>query len=299
MTENVEPDPNDTVELDFPWTEAPVLDEEPSPVASRWAKPGNSGDGAEAKTMPPFLDQEIADEDVNAPPVWFGKRWREITGRSEKREAWIHLRGWVMWLKTEYKIVDLELPNCWFLHTDVTAELYAAQCAEYKAWEEGAPGLTPFTTWHPHLVALRGRLKGQSTAKCVREKRHNEEEGSNGLAPFALVHDEEQWQKHINTYVEEQLIPIHRGVTGYRLAVTDSDGVTSYSDDVSVSDALADSKVQLSTIKPVHAGERGERTLNVSVTGEELATSWWETQLPGSDIWVVMPTTKVRLNDTP
>ncbi|ALV47876.1 hypothetical protein MB46_19590 (plasmid) [Arthrobacter alpinus] len=281
-------DPADNAETDFPW-DASITGADDDGEGVRNTP---EVEGSESQ-LPPYIDQDVEAADDDAPPVWFGRRWREITDTTEKQEAWKHLRQWVDWLKAEYKIVDGEIPNCWYLHTDITAELYAGQCAEYKVWEEGAPGLSPLTTWHPHLVAMRGRIKGLADI-CNRNKKHTPDEASNGKEPFTLTHDEDQWHHHINSLVEVQLVPVPQGTTGFRFAVeTEADG-TLFSEPVAVSGLPRESTSEISPIQKIQTGQAGEVELRVAVMGEIPKTTWWESQLPGSDTWSEMATTKIR-----
>ena len=64
---------------------------------------------------------------------------------------------------------------------EVTAELYAAMCMEYKVWEEQAPGLGPMMMWHPPVEMLTARLcRMVDDAGCEKIGRHKglEAEGS-------------------------------------------------------------------------------------------------------------------------
>lgn len=241
---------DDTAGTDFPWDASVTAAEDEVDGELNLAVAEDSG-----SELPPYLDGDVEAADDDAPPVWFGRRWREITDPTEKQEAWNHLRQWVQWLKTEYKIVDGEIPNCWYLHTDITAELYAGQCAEYKVWEEGAPGLSALTTWHPHLVAMRGRIKGLADT-CNRSKTHTVDEASNGKEPFTLTHDEEQWHQHLNSLVEAQIVPVTQGTMGFRFAVETEDERTLFSEPVSVSGLPRASTAEISAIKKVSTGGR-------------------------------------------
>lgn len=118
----------------------------------------------------PFKDPRLAAaEAAGGPPPWLGTRWRQIPPH-QQRDAWIGLRRWVDWLINEFRLPTQVIPACWYLHPDMTQELYAAMSMEYKAWEEAAPSLTPMMMWHPNLHAMIGRLREMvsNTSKCAK-----------------------------------------------------------------------------------------------------------------------------------
>lgn len=129
----------------------------PSPTGARpstpWSKPtaGTAGPN-------PFRDSRVAQAEAEGgPPAWLGTRWREIAPE-DQQQAWVYLRRWVDWLVNEYRLYESVVPRCWFRHTQLVEELYAAMCMEHKAWEEGAASLTPMMMWHPNLEAMKQRL---------------------------------------------------------------------------------------------------------------------------------------------
>lgn len=127
----------------------------------------NQGGTDEPRALPGFLDPDLEAALGEGPPEWLGIRWRDIAAEDQSA-AWTGLRQWVDWFIREYKINSAIIPACWYEHSDLVAELYAAMCAEYKIWEEGAPGLGAMTTWHPHVQALKGRLTEMtSTHQCA------------------------------------------------------------------------------------------------------------------------------------
>ena len=116
-----------------PWVEDDELTD--------WEGPAAADDDGQTGTPLPYVDPEVAAELAGeGPPVWMGTRWREIKAEHQW-EAWNTLRRWVDWFVAEYRLVTSVVPPCWYKHSDLTAELYAAMCMEYKVWDEQAPGL--------------------------------------------------------------------------------------------------------------------------------------------------------------
>ena len=123
-----------------------------------WAVP-DGGEGEASGSALPYVDPQVAAElPGEGPPASMGTRWREIEAEHQW-EAWNTLRRWVDWFVAEYRLVTSVVPPCWYKRSDVTAELYAAMCMEYKVWEEQAPGLGPMMMWHPPVEMLTARLR--------------------------------------------------------------------------------------------------------------------------------------------
>lgn len=151
-----------------------------------WAK--NQSPGASGPN--PFRDSRVAQaEAAGGPPAWLGTRWREIEPE-DQREAWVYLRRWVDWLVNEYRLYESVVPRCWYRHTQLVEELYAAMCMEHKAWEEGAASLTPMMMWHPNLEAMRNRLMTAvgELGPCGKGTHKPEER-------IELEYDEELWRR--------------------------------------------------------------------------------------------------------
>lgn len=151
-----------------------------------WAKNQSSGTGGPN----PFRDSRVAQaEAAGGPPAWLGTRWREIKPE-DQREAWVYLRRWVDWLVNEYRLYESIVPRCWFRHTQLVEELYAAMCMEHKAWEEGAASLTPMMMWHPNLEAMKTRLATAvgELGQCGKGTHKAEER-------IELEYDEELWRR--------------------------------------------------------------------------------------------------------
>lgn len=169
-----------------PWVE----DNEPTD----WEGPAAADDDGQTGTPLPYVDPEVAAELAGkGPPVWMGTRWREIEAEHQW-EAWNTLRRWVDWFVDEYRLVTSVVPPCWYKHSDLTAELYAAMCMEYKVWEEQAPGLGPMMMWHPHVEMLTARLRRMvDEAGCAKTGAHKEPEAYGDRPAFTLDYDEDDF----------------------------------------------------------------------------------------------------------
>lgn len=245
------------------------------------------GEGATGTALP-FLDSDVAAELAEEPlPPWFGVRWREIEPEHQVA-AWNGLRRWVDWFVSEYRLPTSVVPACWFRHPNITAELYAAMCMEYKVWEEGAPGLGPMMLWHAHVEMLMGRLRRMGEeAGCVNSGVHKEPEGFGGRGAFELDYDESAWLTHASTTRERETIARpDQGVRYLRAAVVDTDGQT-----VATSNPVG--------MKALHAGEVtatleiasaavDEMELKVSVAGDrDDVFVQWEESTDGAS-WTVL-----------
>jgi hypothetical protein len=176
--------------------------------------------------LPEYLDDDIAAELAGEmAPVWLGTRWRDIPA-SDQPAAWNGLRTWVDWLVKEYKLSGAIVPPCWYKHSDIVAELYAAMCMEYKVWEEGEPGVNPMMFWHPNLQQMVHRLREMvSSAGCYTAQEHKEPMVVKGQEPFELNYDEADWQQHVNrTTTTQQFERPERGVLYIRAGIVDPEG---------------------------------------------------------------------------
>ncbi|MGO1699604.1 MAG: hypothetical protein ACTHZD_14750 [Micrococcaceae bacterium] len=156
----------------------------------------------------PHIDPEIAAELLaEGPPQWFGVRWREIAPENQW-EAWNGLRRWVDWLVHEYRVSQQEVPSCWYHHPDITAELYAAMCMEYKVWEEESPNLSPMMFWHPNLQQMLYRVRAMTEkAGCANKGRHQEPTAfTAGVGAYEFGYDEDDWREHASTVRRTELV---------------------------------------------------------------------------------------------
>lgn len=188
-----------------PWVE----DEDPTD----WEGPAAADDDEQTGTPLPYVDPEVAAELAGeGPPVWMGTRWREIEAEHQW-EAWNTLRRWVDWFVAEYRLVTSVVPPCWYKHSDLTAELYAAMCMEYKVWEEQAPGLGPMMMWHPHVEMLTGRLRRMvDETGCAKSGVHKEPEGYGDRPALTLGYDEDDFTAWART--TQEVTTLERPVMG-------------------------------------------------------------------------------------
>lgn len=201
-----------------PWVEDDELTD--------WEGPATADDDGQTGTPLPYVDPEVAAELAGeGPPVWMGTRWREIEAEHQW-EAWNTLRRWVDWFVAEYRLVTSVVPPCWYKHSDLTAELYAAMCMEYKVWEEQAPGLGPMMMWHPHVEMLTARLRRMvDEAGCAKIGTHKESEAYGDRPAFTLDYDEDDFTAWAGTTREEDVLERpEEGVQYLRARVVNADG---------------------------------------------------------------------------
>src|SRR5699024_11597452 len=106
-----------------------VLADKPDGYEPQHEPVGETAEASASSTpLPEYLDPGIAEELAGEMvPVWFGTRWRDIPVEDQPY-AWNGLRQWVDWLVKEYRLPTAVVPPCWYRHTDVVAEVYAALC---------------------------------------------------------------------------------------------------------------------------------------------------------------------------
>ena len=201
-----------------PWVEDDEL--------TAWEGSAAADDDGQMGTPLPYVDPKVAAELAGeGPPVWMGTRWREIEAEHQW-EAWNALRRWVDWFVAEYRLVTSVVPPCWYKHSDVTAELYAAMCMEFKVWEEQAPGLGPMMMWHPHVEMLTSRLRRMvDEAGCAKIGMHKEPEAYGNRPPFTLDYDEEDFTVWAGTTRKQDTLERpEQGVQYLRARVFNADG---------------------------------------------------------------------------
>lgn len=202
---------------DTAWKTESFNADEDDDTRDAWNDAAGSSDG-----LPAFIAADIEDElDDAGPPEWMGIRWRDID-ITDRAEAWTVLRQWVDWFIREYNLNTSHLTPCWYEHADLTAELYAAMCAEYKAWDEGMPGLAPMTTWHPHVQALKARLADMvSNRQCNARKTHLADEPD---LPF--TYDQAAWVRTKDGITTTTDLPRGKTAHRWRPVTTAADGTT-------------------------------------------------------------------------
>ncbi|GAB2714162.1 hypothetical protein ACX801_17960 [Arthrobacter bambusae] len=166
------------------WNSEPFNADEDAEAPDLWKDPVDP-----EEEQPAFLAPDIeAELEAEGPPDWLGLRWKDIADE-DRADAWTGLRQWVDWFIREYNLNTSQITPCWYEHADITAELYAAMCAEYKIWEEGLPGIGAMTTWHPHVQALKSRLSDMmSKRQCVATNKHHAD-----TEDLPFTYDQERW----------------------------------------------------------------------------------------------------------
>ena len=127
------------------------------------------------------------------------RRWREMTPE-QSQEVWGSLFSWVRWLVATYQLTTSVVPDCWWRHPEMVAELYALQRAELASYTTDDPGFGPLT-FHERLPHAVERLRVHSrTAGCVGMQVHKEP------APRILATDDPaflEWRKAAHQLVAE------------------------------------------------------------------------------------------------
>ena len=138
-----------------------------TPAASMWddLSPASEVSVEEMQHAPQreaYVDPAVAQAQAEDEwPSWVGVRWRDVPEES-RAEAWTWLRSWVDWLVRVHHVSQDRIPRCWYRHSDVVEELWAAANAEAQAWESTGPTMTPMTTWHFHLQMMLDRRLGRA-----------------------------------------------------------------------------------------------------------------------------------------
>ena len=127
------------------------------------------------------------------------RRWREMTP-AQAQDAWGSLASWVRWLIATYQLTTSVVPDCWWRHPEIVAELYALQRAELASFMSDDPGFGPLA-FHERLPHAVERLRMHTrTAGCVGLQVHKEP------APRILASDDPaflEWRKAAHQLVPE------------------------------------------------------------------------------------------------
>ena len=100
-------------------------------------------------------------------------RWRDMDPRTADH-VWEHLGHWVRWFVESYHLPTSVVPDCWWRHSNIVAELYALQRAEQASYTEDDGGFGPLG-FHERLEHSIARLRDASkTAGCVSLQHHRE-----------------------------------------------------------------------------------------------------------------------------
>ncbi len=135
--------------------------------------------------MNPFDDDEAADklfgdlttgELLESAPGGLVEptyRWRDLDRVSAPR-AWKALSGWVSWFVATYRLTTSIVPDCWWRHPELVAELYALQKAELASYTPTDLGFGPLG-FHERLPLAIERLRLETrTIGCVGLQVHRE-----------------------------------------------------------------------------------------------------------------------------
>ncbi|WP_434619719.1 hypothetical protein [Arthrobacter sp. A5] len=107
----------------------------------------------------------------NRVPITY--RWRDMDARTAEA-VWKHLGLWVQWLVDTYHLSTSVVPDCWWRHSDMVAELYGLQRAEQASYTEDDGGFGP-VTFHERLTSSIERMREHTrTAGCVGLQAHRE-----------------------------------------------------------------------------------------------------------------------------
>ncbi|KRE72659.1 hypothetical protein [Arthrobacter sp. Soil762] len=100
-------------------------------------------------------------------------RWREMTP-TQAASVWGALAAWVRWLVATYQLTTSVVPDCWWRHSEIVAELYALQRAELASYASDDSGFGPLA-FHERLPHAIERLRTHTrTAGCVGLQKHKE-----------------------------------------------------------------------------------------------------------------------------
>jgi hypothetical protein len=108
-----------------------------------------------------------------AGPKSVTRRWREMT-TEQSQEAWRSLFAWVRWLVATYQLTTSVVPDCWWRHPEIVAELYALHRAELASYTTDDPGFGPLA-FHERLPHAVERLRTHTRAAgCVGLQAHKD-----------------------------------------------------------------------------------------------------------------------------
>ncbi|WP_113718111.1 hypothetical protein [Arthrobacter dokdonensis] len=100
-------------------------------------------------------------------------RWRDLDSVTAPK-AWTALGRWVSWLVATYRLTTSVVPDCWWQHPELVAELYALQKAELASYTPTDPGFGPLG-FHERLPLAIERLRQETrTIGCVGLQAHRE-----------------------------------------------------------------------------------------------------------------------------
>ncbi|VXB56410.1 conserved hypothetical protein [Arthrobacter sp. 9V] len=101
------------------------------------------------------------------------RRWRDMSPE-QAEVVWQRLFEWVRWLVATYQLTASVVPDCWWRHSELVAELYALQRAEMASFTSDDSGFGPLA-FHERLPHAVERLRTHTrTAGCVGLQSHKE-----------------------------------------------------------------------------------------------------------------------------
>lgn len=113
-------------------------------------------------------------------------RWRDLDHVSAPK-AWRALARWVSWFVATYRLTTSVVPDCWWKHPELVAELYAMQKAEAASFTPTDPGFGPLG-FHERLPLAIERLRLETrTIGCVGLQIHRE------ISPRVLPTDDSEF----------------------------------------------------------------------------------------------------------
>ncbi|MGO4857663.1 hypothetical protein [Arthrobacter sp. 2MCAF14] len=100
-------------------------------------------------------------------------RWRDMSPQ-QAESVWAALAAWVRWMVATYQLTTSVVPDCWWHHSEIVAELYALQRAEQASYTADDAGFGPLA-FHERLPHAVERLRNHTrTAGCVGLQSHKE-----------------------------------------------------------------------------------------------------------------------------
>lgn len=100
-------------------------------------------------------------------------RWRDMSS-AQAEVVWQSLLDWVRWFVATYQLTTSVVPDCWWRHSEIVAELYALQRAEMASFAPDDSGFGPLA-FHERLPHAVERLRTHTrTAGCVGLQSHKE-----------------------------------------------------------------------------------------------------------------------------
>lgn len=273
-----------------------------APASSLFDSLGPPADVSDAKEtsqgktpyQDPGVTAAVAEfEDV---PEFLGTRWRELP-EENMPQVWAWLRGWVDWLVATHKIPTTEVPPCWFRHSDIVEELWAAANAETQAWEATTATMTPMTAWLFHLEMMRGRLNGRAQ-QCVAGKEHVPAKSYVAThAPAVLQVDEADWEAHLAEIRDTQpvAVDVDTPAASWRMCAVDEQGTVTTSEGIEVGPAVR--LVPVTVDDPRITGRDQDGNVQLAARVQSLAgcvsRTWWESSTDGVR-WDRIPTSEVQ-----